>query len=83
MRATTVSLALLASAATDVSAYVLTDAKAASRSWGELSSYEDNAESAFGVDFVGLPDGCQVVSQITPIRQFQSQLSADHRSPEL
>lgn len=31
-------------------------------SWGELSEYKDNAEDHFGVQFVGLPDGCQVVS---------------------
>lgn len=30
-------------------------------SWGELSAYKDNADDAFGVQFVGLPDGCQVV----------------------
>lgn len=31
--------------------------------WGELSTYKDNAQDAFGVQYVGLPDGCQVVSQ--------------------
>lgn len=62
MRASTISIALLASAASNVSAYVLAGAKGANRLWGELSVYEDNDEDAFGVDYVGLPDGCQVVS---------------------
>lgn len=36
-------------------------------SWGELSPYKDNAEDAFGVQYVGLPEGCQVVSQPKPL----------------
>lgn len=66
MRVATLSMALLASVATEASAKIITDGKDASRSWGELSTYEDNAEDAFGVEFVGLPDGCQVVSHSGP-----------------
>lgn len=31
-------------------------------SWGYMSSYADNADDFFGVQYTGLPDGCQVVS---------------------
>lgn len=41
---------------------VVTDIPSIYRSWGELSVYADNADDAFGVQYVGLPDGCQVVS---------------------
>lgn len=57
-------MALVAAAASNACAYVLTDAKSASRSWGELSVYADNDEDAFGVGYVGLPEGCQVVSDL-------------------
>lgn len=67
MRATTLSVALVAVAAGNACAYVLTDAKSASRSWGELSVYADNDEDAFGVGYVGLPEGCQVVSGLVRI----------------
>ncbi|KAJ3482023.1 hypothetical protein NLG97_g7676 [Lecanicillium saksenae] len=70
MRASTLSMALLA-VASNASAYVLTDAKGAYRSWGELSVYEDNDEDAFGVAYVGLPDGCQVESVSTLQRHAQ------------
>lgn len=33
-----------------------------SRRWGQVSTYADNAENEFGVQDVGLPDGCQVES---------------------
>ncbi|KAM3453194.1 hypothetical protein MY3296_003957 [Beauveria thailandica] len=65
MRAPTLSVALLAAAGRSASAQVLTDAKSASTSWGELSAYADNKEDAFGVGYVGLPDGCQVESVST------------------
>lgn len=42
---------------------VVTDIPSIYTSWGELSVYADNAEDAFGVQYVGLPDGCQVVSR--------------------
>ena len=37
-----------------------TDLSAISRSWGQISTYADNAPDYFGVLNVGLPDGCQV-----------------------
>lgn len=40
---------------------VVTDIPKIFSTWGELSVYADNAENAFGVQYVGLPDGCQVV----------------------
>ncbi|CEJ87353.1 hypothetical protein VHEMI04389 [[Torrubiella] hemipterigena] len=39
--------------------------------WGELSTYKDNAADAFGVQYVGLPDGCQVESVSTLQRHAQ------------
>lgn len=39
---------------------LLTDINVISRSWGQISTYEDNAEDYFGVKNVGLPDGCQI-----------------------
>ncbi|ATY58268.1 Histidine phosphatase clade-2 [Cordyceps militaris] len=65
MRSTTLSVAVLAAAASSASAHVVTDAKLVSTSWGELSSYADNQEDFFGVGYVGLPDGCQVESVST------------------
>lgn len=41
---------------------LLTDITQISRSWGQISVYADNDEDYFGVDYVGLPDGCQIVS---------------------
>lgn len=35
-----------------------------SRSWGQISVYADNDDNYFGVDYVGLPDGCQIVSKL-------------------
>jgi hypothetical protein len=53
-------------AATASTAYdpkpALTDISIISRYWGQISTYADNPDNYFGVDFVGLPDGCQVVS---------------------
>lgn len=42
--------------------YLETDITKISRSWGQISVYADNEEDYFGVDYVGLPDGCQIVS---------------------
>ncbi|KAK2069973.1 hypothetical protein P8C59_004512 [Phyllachora maydis] len=39
---------------------LLTDINIISRHWGQLSPYADNAEEAFGVEKVGLPDGCGI-----------------------
>jgi len=39
---------------------LLTDINAISQYWGQLSPYRDNDERYFGVDDIGLPDGCQI-----------------------
>jgi len=41
---------------------IVTDISEMSRSWGQLSTYVDNPDDYFGVEAVGLPDGCQIVS---------------------
>ena len=50
--------ALLASA---TAAQLLTDINQIQKYWGEMTPYSDNDENYFGVDYVGLPEGCQVV----------------------
>lgn len=62
-------------AATAVTAYdpqpaLLTDISIISRYWGQISPYADNLDNYFGVDYVGLPNGCQVVSRRSLIRKF-------------
>jgi hypothetical protein len=42
------------------SSSLLTDLNIISPHWGQISPYADNAENYFGVQDVGLPDGCQV-----------------------
>lgn len=57
------TVALLVSAAgVRAAADLLTDISKISRSWGQISVYADNDEDYFGVEYVGLPDGCQIVS---------------------
>ena len=41
---------------------LLTDINIINRHWGQVSPYADNDENYFGVDYVGLPAGCQIVS---------------------
>ncbi|PQE25061.1 histidine phosphatase superfamily clade-2 protein [Rutstroemia sp. NJR-2017a BVV2] len=41
---------------------LLTDISRIQKYWGEITPYSDNAEDYFGVEYVGLPDGCQVES---------------------
>ena len=55
-------LAATASTAYDPKPALLTDISIISRYWGQISTYADNPDNYFGVDYVGLPDGCQVVS---------------------
>jgi hypothetical protein len=45
---------------------LLTDITQIQRYWGQISPYADNPEDYFGVDYVGIPDGCQIVSQQSP-----------------
>ncbi|KIW02731.1 uncharacterized protein PV09_06165 [Verruconis gallopava] len=39
---------------------LLTDLSIISRHWGQISPYADNNETYFGVEDVGLPDGCGI-----------------------
>jgi hypothetical protein len=62
---THVSLGLLTAAHVNAAADLLTDITKISRSWGQVSVYADNDEDHFGVGYVGLPEGCQVVSYLS------------------
>lgn len=42
-------------------AQLLTDINKIQKYWGEITPYADNEENYFGVEHVGLPEGCQVV----------------------
>ena len=42
------------------SSSLLTDLNIISSYWGQLSPYADNVETYFGVEYAGLPDGCQI-----------------------
>jgi hypothetical protein len=39
---------------------LLSDMSIISRSWGQVSSYLDNDDRYFGVQDIGLPDGCGI-----------------------
>lgn len=39
---------------------LMTDINQISQHWGQIAPYTDNADDYFGVESVGLPDGCQV-----------------------
>jgi hypothetical protein len=41
-------------------ATLLTDLSIISRNWGQVSPYVDNVDSYFGVNDVGIPDGCGI-----------------------
>lgn len=58
----TLVLALL-SASTVSAIDLLTDIDKINRYWGQVSPYADNDENYFGVEYAGLPSGCQPVSQ--------------------
>jgi hypothetical protein len=53
--------ALLFSAVAVVAQDLLTDITQIQQYWGQISPYADNPENYFGVDYVGLPNGCQIV----------------------
>lgn len=53
------------------SSKVVTDLNVIQRYWGQLSPYADNAESYFGVEDVGLPDGCAIEQAHTLQRHAQ------------
>jgi len=64
-------LAATAATAYDPQPALLKDLNIISRYWGQISPYADNPENYFGVDYVGLPDGCQVVSCRPPTRKVR------------
>ncbi|UNI24664.1 3-phytase [Purpureocillium takamizusanense] len=66
-----VTVAVLGYSGAAVASRIVSDIPSIYRSWGELSVYVDNAEDAFGVRSVGLPDGCQVESVSTLQRHAQ------------
>jgi hypothetical protein len=39
---------------------LLTDLTTISGYWGQITPYSDNPDTYFGVDWVGLPSGCQI-----------------------
>lgn len=47
-------------ASSNTSSQIVTDVSKIQNYWGQLSPYSDNAEDYFGVQDVGLPDGCAV-----------------------
>lgn len=55
------ALAVAIALAYDPQPNLLTDINIISRYWGQISPYVDNPDDYFGVEYVGLPDGCQVV----------------------
>ncbi|KAG9623805.1 hypothetical protein KCU69_g22074, partial [Aureobasidium melanogenum] len=58
----------LASAANDT---LVTDINFISQHWGQISTYMNNPADAFGVQWVGLPAGCQVEQAHTLQRHAQ------------
>lgn len=62
MRFSHVAVALLPAAGLGAAVELLTDINQISRNWGQISPYADNADDYFGVEYVGLPEGCQIVS---------------------
>lgn len=65
------SLAKAASASNSSSQQLVTDLNVIQRYWGQISPYVDNAESYFGVEDVGLPDGCGIEQAHTLQRHAQ------------
>ncbi|KAK5718141.1 hypothetical protein LTR17_015863 [Elasticomyces elasticus] len=65
---------------------LLTDINVISQYWGQVSPYRDNEDSYFGVDDVGLPDGCQIEqvhslqrhAQRFPTSSFDDGLNDEH-----
>lgn len=49
-----------ASPSSPAPAALVSDIGIISKFWGQLSPYSENADSIFGVEHVGLPDGCQI-----------------------
>jgi hypothetical protein len=63
---------------------LLTDISKISRYWGQISPYADNPENYFGVDYIGLPEGCQIASSAFrkgPYRTLTAPLGISSKSP--
>ncbi|KAE9363417.1 phosphoglycerate mutase-like protein [Stipitochalara longipes BDJ] len=71
MHALSLLIGVIISAAAGEAQDLLTDITQIQRYWGQLSPYADNPENYFGVDYVGLPDGCQIESVQTLQRHAQ------------
>lgn len=54
------SVASFASSASSTSSNVIDDIDVISKYWGQISPYSDNKPNYFGVEQVGLPDGCGI-----------------------
>ncbi|KUJ23822.1 putative phytase [Mollisia scopiformis] len=67
----TIAVGVLLSVARVSAIDLETDISKISRSWGQVSVYADNDEDYFGVEYVGLPDGCQIESASTLQRHAQ------------
>lgn len=64
-------LAQAASKTNSTSSRLVTDLNVIQRYWGQLAPYADNEESYFGVQDVGLPDGCGIEQAHTLQRHAQ------------
>ncbi|KAH8804614.1 histidine phosphatase superfamily [Xylogone sp. PMI_703] len=68
---TTGALAFVSHAAYSDPVDLLTDINQIQRYWGQITPYHDNPEDYFGVEYVGLPSGCQIESAHTLQRHAQ------------
>jgi hypothetical protein len=74
------STLLVAAVAVTVQAEdLLTDITKIQRYWGQVSPYADNEPDYFGVGYVGLPDGCQIVSALIEASRFPA--DPNNRNP--
>jgi hypothetical protein len=55
---------------------LLTDLNIISSHWGQLSPYADNVETYFGVQYAGLPDGCQI-EQVHSLQRHANRFPTD------
>jgi hypothetical protein len=58
------------------SSSLLTDLNIISSYWGQLSPYADNVETYFGVQYAGLPDGCQI-EQVHSLQRHANRFPTD------
>lgn len=74
------ALAVTGAIGYDPEPVLLKDINIISRFWGQISPYADNSDNYFGVDYVGLPDTCQVVSILCATIKFEEFLIAKQGS---